>query len=114
MGTSPNFDVARTIHLVPRFSEREVEKYFEKIAQIMKWPKDIWSLMLQSDKAKETYSPLSVEQCSKYDDVKHAVLKCSELVPEAYRQKFRNSKILPNQTFVPNTRNNCLTECVWL
>ena len=107
MGTSsPNFDVARNIRLVPRFNEREVEKYFlhfEKIAESMKWPKDVWSLMLQSvltGKAQETYSSLSVEQCSKYDIVKNAVLKCYELVPEAYRQKFRNSKKIPHQTFV--------------
>ena len=89
--SSPNFDVARNIRLVPRFNEREVEKYFlhfEKIAESMKWPKDVWSLMLQSvltGKAQETCSSLSVEQCSKYDIVKNAVLKCYELVPEAYR-----------------------------
>ena len=68
--SSPNFDVARNICLVPRFNEREVENYFlhfEKITESMKWPKDAWSLMLQSvltGKAQETYSSLSVEECS--------------------------------------------------
>jgi hypothetical protein len=37
--------------LVPKFSEKAVDKYFpqfEKIAQNLKWPKPYWSTMLQS------------------------------------------------------------------
>ncbi len=41
-------------------------------------------------KAQEVYSALSLEQSGEYDVVKSAVLHAYELVPEAYRQKFRN------------------------
>ena len=41
-------------------------------------------------KAQEIYGSLSVEQSSNYEHVKEAILKAYELVPEAYRQKFRN------------------------
>ena len=40
-------------------------------------------------KAQEIYGSLSVEQSSNYEHVKEAI-KAYELVPEAYRQKFRN------------------------
>ena len=42
-------------------------------------------------KAHEIYLALPVEQSSKYQLVKEAVLKAYELVPEAYRQNFRTS-----------------------
>jgi len=51
-------------------------------------------------KACEAYSALSVDQSSDYDMVKSAVLKAHELIPEAYRQKFRNSKKSDDQTYV--------------
>ena len=52
-----------------------------------------WTLLLQSvliGKAREIYTQLSVEHSSNYDNVKELILKGYELVPEAYRQKFRN------------------------
>ena len=55
-------------------------------------------------KAREIYSSLSLEQCQNYDAVKKAVLKAYELVPEAYRQKFRSAKKEPNQTHVEFAR----------
>ena len=103
---SPSFDVTKHIRLVPRFNEREVDKYFlhfEKIAESMKWPSAMWTLLLQSvlvGKAQETYSALSVEDCSNYEVLKAEILKAYELVPEAYRQKFRNLQKLSSQTYV--------------
>ena len=90
------FDPARNIRLVPPFQEKEVDKYFahfEKVADSLNWPKESWVLLLQSvlvGKAQEIYGSLSVEQSSSYEHVKEAILKAYELVPEAYRQKFRN------------------------
>ena len=90
------FDHARNIRLVPPFQEKEVDKYFahfEKVVDSLNWPKESWVLLLQSvlvDKAQEIYGSLSVEQSSNYEHVKEAILKAYELVPEAYRQKFRN------------------------
>ena len=89
------FDPARNIRLVPPFQEKEVDKYFahfEKVADSLSWPKESWVLLLQSvlvGKAQEIYGSLSVEQSSNYEHVKEAILKAYELVPEAYRQKFR-------------------------
>ena len=100
------FDATKNIRLVPKFSEKEVDKYFrhfEKIALSLKWPKEVWTLLLQSvlfGKARDTYSALSVEQSSDYDVVKEAILKAYELVPEAYRQKFRNTRKGADETHV--------------
>ena len=45
------FDVTKHIRLVPPFQEKEVDKYFlhfEKVAENLKWPKEHWTLLLQS------------------------------------------------------------------
>ena len=96
--------------LVPRFQEKEVDKYFqyfEKIATNLKWPKEHWTMLLQSSfvgKAREIYASLPIEKCNNYDEVKQAILKAYELVPEAYRQKFRNSRQQADQTHVEFAR----------
>ncbi|XP_070536498.1 uncharacterized protein [Ptychodera flava] len=93
---SDKFDITKHFRLVPPFQEKDVDKYFlhfEKIAQSLNWPKESWSMLLQSalvGKAREIYIQLSVEQASDYDSVKELILKGYELVPEAYRQKFRD------------------------
>ena len=40
----------------------------------------------------EKFTQLSVEQTSDYETVKELLLKGYELVPEAYRQKFRDCR----------------------
>ena len=95
---------------MPPFQEKEVDKYFEKVADSLNWPKASWVLLLKNwpieswvlllksvlvGKAQEIYGSLSVEQSSNYEHVKEAILKAYELVPEAYRQKFRNVKVNP-------------------
>ena len=63
-----NFDVTKHIRLVPPFQEKEVDKYFlhfEKVAENLNWPKEHWTLLLQSvliGKAREIYIQLGVEQ----------------------------------------------------
>ena len=100
------FDPARNIRLMPPFQEKEVNKYFahfEKVADSLNWPKESWVLLLQSvlvGKAQEIYGSLSVEQSSNYEHVKEAILKAYELVPEAYRQKFRNYLKYDSKTHV--------------
>ena len=81
-----HFDVTKHIRLVPPFQEKEVDKYFlhfEKVAENLKWPKEHWTLLLQSvviGKAREIYTQLSLEQSSDYDKVKELILKAYELV----------------------------------
>ena len=101
-----NFDVTKHIRLVPPFQEKEVDKYFlhfEKVAENLNWPKEHWTLLLQSvliGRAREIYIQLGVEQSHHYETVKELIL-----VPEAYRQKFRNCKKDSNQTHVEFARN---------
>ena len=95
---SSAFDPARNIRLVPPFQEKEVDKYFahfEKVADSLNWPKEL---------AQEIYGSLSVEQSSNYEHVKEAILKAYELVPEAYRQKFRNYLKYDSKTHVEFAR----------
>ena len=105
-----HFDVTKHIRLVPPFQEKEVDKYFlhfEKVAENLKWPKEHWTLLLQSvviGKAREIYTQLTLEQSSDYDKVKELILKAYELVPEAYRQKFRNCRKENEQTHVEFAR----------
>ena len=45
------FDVAKYTRMVPSLKEEGVEKYFphfEKLAQSMGWPKDMWAHLIQS------------------------------------------------------------------
>ena len=106
-----NFDVTKHIRLVPPFQEKEVDKYFlhfEKVAENLNWQKEHWTLLLQSvliGKACEIYTQLGVEQSHHYETVKELILKGYELVPEAYRQKFRNCKKDSIQTHVEFARN---------
>jgi len=51
-------------------------------------------------KVREIYSALLVERSAQYDEVRKAILKAYELVPDAYRQKFRNAEKQSGQTYV--------------
>ena len=80
---SLTFDPPKSVRLVPSFQEKDGDKYFlhfEKIALSLEWPKEVWTILLQS------------------------VLKAYELVPEAYRQRFRNLKKQERQTHVEFAR----------
>ncbi len=59
-------------------------------------------------KAKNIYYALSTAQCSDYGLVKEKILQAYELVPEAYRQKFRNLVKQSEQTHVefPKEKEN--------
>ena len=101
----PYFDVTKHIRMVPPFQEREVDKYFlhfEKVAHNCHWPKENWTMLLQSillGKAREIFSQLTVEDSANYDMVKQLILKGHELVPEVYHQKFRTLSKSSDKTF---------------
>ena len=100
------FDLVQQIKLVPVFNETDVEKYFqhfEKIASNLKWPLESWTTLIQTalrGKAQEVYASLSIEDCADYELVKANVLRSYEMVPEAYRQRFRNCRKDERQTYV--------------
>ena len=106
VSSGQKFDVTKHVRMVPPFQEREVDQYFlhfEKIATNCGWPKDSWTMLLQSvlvGKAREIYSQLSIELSANYDTVKELILNGYELVPEAYRQKFRNFEKTDHKTYV--------------
>ncbi len=103
--------MANNVKLSPKFSETDVDTFFclfERLADVMKWPENEQTLLLQcvlTGKAQKAYSSLSVHDSQKYLKVKDAVLKAYELVPEAYRQKFRNLRKPAEQIYCEFARD---------
>ena len=83
----------------------------------MSWSEDLWALIAQSaftGKAQIAYSSLSDEDSGNYTKVKEAVLAAYQLVPEAYRQKFRSWKKRPFQTFIEFAKQKEIKLDEWL
>ncbi|XP_019206813.1 uncharacterized protein LOC109196820 [Oreochromis niloticus] len=118
VSTTP-YDISKCISLVPAFKEAEVDSYFaafERIAGALQWPSEIWPLLLQcklTGKAQEVVAALPLKDSLEYSCVKSAVLQAYELVPEAYRQKFRLQKKLPSQTYVEFAREKGILFDKW-
>ena len=118
-GSHYSFEVTKQARLVPKFEEANVDGYFahfERTALNLGWPKECWSMLLQTvltGKAQRAYATLPTENCADYNLVKAAVLKSFELVPEAYRQKFRTQRKTENQSYVEFLRGkeNALDKC---
>ncbi|KAK0145445.1 Retrovirus-related Pol polyprotein from transposon 297 [Merluccius polli] len=116
---APVASTRKHIALVPPFRESEVDSYFsafERIAAALSWPKEFWSLLLQCKligKAQEVCASLSIEDSLDYNILKKTVLQAYELVPEAYRQKFRNSEKAANQTYVEFVRDKSVLFDKW-
>ncbi|XP_059907791.1 uncharacterized protein LOC132457555 [Gadus macrocephalus] len=114
-------DIATSLHLLPRFNEKDVDTFFllfERVADTQDWPGSHRALLLQSrltGKAQRAFSALTVEEARDYDLVKASVLRAYELIPEAYRQRFRNMRRLSDQTnveFARELRLQCQRWCV--
>ena len=105
------FDVTKYTKFVPRFMENSVDRYFpqfEKVAENLQWPRDMWTTLLQSalvGRAHEVYVAMPIDRSANYEEVKQAILHAYELVPEAYRQKFRNYRKVDYETYVEFARN---------
>ncbi|XP_071948672.1 uncharacterized protein [Antedon mediterranea] len=106
-----------SIEVVAQLSEERLRLLaFEKIANRLKWPARHWTVLLQTalvGKAQEVFSALADDQCESYDAVKKAVLSAYELVPEAYRQKFRNLCKPYDQTFTEFARKKQILSDRW-
>ena len=107
--TLERFEVAQQVKLVPPFDDTDVTGYFnsfEKVAENLRWPRDKWTVLLQSVlkgstyRCQAVYTALSVSQSRDYETVKDTILKAYEVVPEAYRLKFKNSYKEPGITHV--------------
>ena len=92
------------IKFLPKFNERDPDVFFslfENVAKNQDWSSEDKTLLLQTvliGRAQEAFVALTFEERRSYDKVKEAVLKCYELVPEAYRQRFRNLRKFERQT----------------
>ncbi|CAI5669654.1 unnamed protein product [Oreochromis niloticus] len=117
--TEVQFDVGRNSRLVPVFRDTEVEVYFEsfeRIATALRWPRDAWAILLQCKlvgKAQEVCSSLSTECSLDYDKLKSAILLAYELVPEAYRQRFRGLKKVQGRSFLDFAREKSVLFDRW-
>ncbi|KAJ8036882.1 hypothetical protein HOLleu_17539 [Holothuria leucospilota] len=64
--SDPKIGLDTHVKFVPKFQEDNVEKFFnhfEKLGEQLKWPRDKWSILIQSNftgKAQEVYSTLSI------------------------------------------------------
>uniref|UniRef100_A0AAR2LUH6 SCAN box domain-containing protein n=1 Tax=Pygocentrus nattereri TaxID=42514 RepID=A0AAR2LUH6_PYGNA len=120
VGESSSFPITKHITLVPPFCESEVDTYFsifERMAVSLKWPKEFWTLLLQcrlTGKARDVCSSLSLSDSMEYEAVKAAILRAYELVPEAYRQRFREYKKSPAHSYVEFTREKALIFDKWV
>ena len=85
-----------SLHLVPKFNEREIEVFFslfERLADARGWVDFHCTILLHfvfTGRAQEALSSSSAADSAVYAKVKGVVLKAYELVPEEYRQRFRN------------------------
>ena len=64
-------------------------------------------------KAQEVCASLSIEDSLDYKVLKKTVLQAYELVPEAYRQKIRNSEKTANQTYVEFVGDKSVLFDIW-
>lgn len=99
-------NIASMTKLLPRFNEKNLDVFFslfESVAEDRGWNDAERTVLLQSvfeGRAQEAYISLSATSRKDYKIVKDAVLKAYELVPEAYRRRFRGWKKAERQTHV--------------
>ena len=103
-------DYKQYLGFVPPFNENDVDAYFaafERMALSMRCPREAWAILLQcklTGKAQEALKALSLEDSCSYDVVKASVLRAYELIPEAYRQRYRACRKAANSTFMDFAR----------
>ncbi|XP_041461220.1 uncharacterized protein LOC121412474 [Lytechinus variegatus] len=118
--SSVKFDACKYVRLVPKFDESKVEEFFqhfEKVAVNLGWERSVWPTLVQSvliGRAQEVYASLSVEEGGCYEQLKSSVLRAYELVPEAHRQAFRNTKKGERDTYVDLVRKKVVHFERWL
>ena len=104
-------DLSASLRLVPKFNERDPDTFFtlfERVSETRQWPDEEKVLLLQcvlTGKAQEAYSAVCAQEGLTYEMVKLAVLRAYELVPEAYRQRFRQWVKSDKQTCVEFVRD---------
>ena len=114
------FNPADYLSLVPQFSETEVAEFFtafEIVAKRLNWPEIHWATLIHcklTGKALKVFNGLSEEELSSFETIRNSVLRAYELVPEAYRQRFRELSKQGNQSFVEFARRKTEYMNKWL
>ena len=117
---SPAFDLTKVSRLVPRFDESDPDVFFrqfEKTATTLSWPKEFWTILIQTvltGKGALVYSNLAVEESKDYDLVKRTILAAYELTAEGYRQQFRKLQKHPDKTYVEFANDKCRAFMKWI
>ncbi|XP_041485159.1 uncharacterized protein LOC121431631 [Lytechinus variegatus] len=108
------------VKLIPQYDETDLDSFFllfERVARKMEWPESDWALLIQqviSGKAQSVVSALSYDHAFDYWKMKDAILQAFELVPEAYRQMFRDLKRDPAETCVEFARRKEVAFDRWI
>ena len=119
-GKSMGEEFAARLKCVPKFDESELDSFFcmfERITRKMEWPEDEWAFFIQqvvTGKAQSVVSALSDEQSFDYWLVNETILQSFELIPEAYRQTFRNLRGNQGETHVEFVRRKEIALDRWI
>ena len=90
---------------------------FEKLADSLQWPKQIWPVLIQpalKGKGRSAFLALSLEESKDYDFAKDSILRVYELTPEYYRLKFRKYRKFDNQSYVEYSHTLTRLHDKWL
>lgn len=96
--------------------KRKRNKYlilFERVATTLKWPKDVWTLLLQCvAKCRRFTERCLLKNSLQYEQVKAGILRAYEVVPEDYRQNFGaiKSKSLDHMSSLLTRKRNYLID----
>lgn len=107
---SQKFNPEKAGKFVPKFDEKDPDLFFssfERIACQLEWPREFWSLLVQVQfvgRARRTYLSLPDSEARDYELVKTTVLRAYALVPDAYRQQFRQLRKRDDQTYLEYAR----------
>ena len=95
------FDLAKQVRLVPKFVEANIHEYFphfEITATNMKWSRESWAMLSQEKHKKHT--PHCQQKTVQIPTQSTRLLQSFELIPDAYRQKFRTQRKNKKQSFM--------------
>ena len=114
------FNLTKALPMVPKFDAAQVEAFFEifeRLAAQRKWPYESWVTLIAPNltgEAQKAYVNLEQPDGEDYAAVKAAILRTYELVPEAYRQRFRDIKPAKEQTYTGFARQQHDACMKWL
>ena len=112
--------LAGMVKFLPKFDEREPDVFFslfEHVADDLNWGDEERTLLLQTvlvGRGQKAFVALPSAERKVYTCVKDAVLRSYELIPEAYRQRFRSWKKADRQTYGELARDLTSSFTRWL